>query len=90
MDNAGEFTSQTFDDYCMSIGIEVEHPIPLVHTHNGMAKVFIKRLQSITPTLVMRTKLPVFAWGYAILYVAILVRLRPTTTQPHSLLQLVN
>ena len=27
LDNAGEFISKAFDDYCMSIGIEVEHPI---------------------------------------------------------------
>ena len=25
LDNAGEFSSRTFDDYCMSIGISVEH-----------------------------------------------------------------
>ena len=23
LDNAGEFTSQTFDDYCMTLGIDV-------------------------------------------------------------------
>ncbi|KAM0955797.1 hypothetical protein TB2_023719 [Malus domestica] len=61
LDNAGEFTSQTFDDYCMSVGINVEHPVPHVHTQNGMAKAFIKRLQLIAWTLVMRTKLPVSA-----------------------------
>lgn len=32
LDNAGEFTSQAFDDYCMSLEIEVEHPVPHVHT----------------------------------------------------------
>ena len=32
LDNAGEFTSQAFNDYCMSIGIEVEHPLSHVHT----------------------------------------------------------
>ncbi|CAL2276128.1 unnamed protein product [Prunus armeniaca] len=37
LDNAGEFTSQTFDAYCMSLGIDVEHPIPHVHTQNGLA-----------------------------------------------------
>jgi len=26
-DNAGEFTSYVFHEYCMSIGIEVEHPV---------------------------------------------------------------
>ncbi|KAM1048591.1 hypothetical protein ACFX2C_027787 [Malus domestica] len=73
----------------MSVGIDVEHPIPYVHTKNGMAKAFIKRLQLITQTLVMRTKLPVSAWGYAILQATMLVRLRPITTQPQSPLKLV-
>ena len=41
------------------------------------------------PDLVERTKLSVFALGYAILHVAMLVRLRPTATQPSSPLQLV-
>jgi len=31
-DNAGEFTSQAFNDYCMSIEIDVEHHVPHVHT----------------------------------------------------------
>ena len=31
IDNAGEFTSEAFNDYCMSIGITVEHPVPHVH-----------------------------------------------------------
>jgi Integrase core domain len=33
LDNAEEFTSQSFNDYCMSIGIKVEHPVAHVHTH---------------------------------------------------------
>ena len=36
-DNAGEFTSQTFDDYCMTLDIDVEHHVPHVHTQNGLA-----------------------------------------------------
>ena len=48
LDNAGEFTSQTFDNYCMPIGINGEHPIAHVHTQNGLAESFIKRLQLIT------------------------------------------
>ena len=27
LDNAGEFTSQDFDVYCVSVGIKVEHPV---------------------------------------------------------------
>lgn len=32
LDNASEFTSQAFNDYCMSIGINVEHHVARVHT----------------------------------------------------------
>ena len=32
MDNAREFIFKTFDDYCMSVGVEVEHLVPHVHT----------------------------------------------------------
>ena len=32
LDNVGEFTSQTINDYCMSIGINIEHHVAHVHT----------------------------------------------------------
>ena len=89
LDNAGEFTSQTFDDYCMTLGIDVEHPVPHVHTQNGLAEALIKRLQLIARTLLMKTKLPVSAWGHAILHAASLVRLRPIANHQYSSVQLV-
>ena len=61
LDNAGEFTSQAFDNYCMSIGIDVEYPVAHTHTQNGLAESFIKRLQMIAHPLLMKTKLPIFA-----------------------------
>ena len=79
LDNASEFTSQAFNDYCMSIGIKVEHRIAHVHTQNGLAESFIKRLQLIVRLLLMNTKLPIYAWGHAILHAASLVRIRPTS-----------
>ena len=48
LDNAGEFTSKSFYDYCMAVGIQVEHPVAHVHTQNGLAESLIKRLQIIT------------------------------------------
>ena len=42
--NVDEFTSQTFIDYCMLIGINIEHPIAHTHTQNGLAESFIKCL----------------------------------------------
>ena len=32
LDNAGEFTSNSLNEYCMSIEISVEHPVAHVHT----------------------------------------------------------
>ncbi|KAJ9547214.1 hypothetical protein OSB04_019757 [Centaurea solstitialis] len=61
LDNAGEFTSQIFNDYCMSIRINVEHPVAHVHTQNGLAESLIKRLQMIARPMIMKSKLPVSA-----------------------------
>jgi hypothetical protein len=76
MDNAGEFTSQLFYDYCMSIGINVEHPVAQTYTQNGLVESFIKRLQLIARLLLMKSKLPVSAWGHAILHTASFVMTR--------------
>ena len=89
LDNAAEFTSRAFDDYCMSIGIDIEHPVPHTHTQNGLAESFIKRLQLIARPLLMKTKLPTSVWGHAILHAASLIRIRPTAYHQFSPLQLV-
>ena len=43
-DNDGEFTSQAFNNYCMYVGIVVEHSVAHVHTQNVLAESLIKRL----------------------------------------------
>ena len=90
LDNAGEFTSQTFNDYCTSIGIDVEHPVAHVHTQNGLAESLIKRLQLIARPLLMRSKLPSSAWGHAIIHASSLIRLRPSAYHKYSPQQLVH
>jgi hypothetical protein len=47
MDNAGEFRSETFDDYWLAMGIKVEYLVPHVHTQNGLAESLIKRIKWI-------------------------------------------
>ena len=42
LDNASEFISKSFDDYCISVGIEVEHSLAHVHTLNGLVEAFIE------------------------------------------------
>ncbi|KAJ9535658.1 LOW QUALITY PROTEIN: hypothetical protein OSB04_un001192 [Centaurea solstitialis] len=88
LDNAGEFTSQAFNDYCMSVGIVIEHSVAHVHTQNGLAESLKKRLQLIARPLIMRTKLPVSIWGHAILHAASLIRIRPSAYHTYIPLQL--
>jgi len=88
LDNVGEFFSQAFNDYCMSIGIDVEHLVCHVHTQNDMTESLIERLQLIARPLILRTKLPISVWGHAILHVAVLVQIRPSAYNKYSLLRL--
>jgi transposase InsO family protein len=47
MDNAAKFSSKAFNDYCMALGIQVQHSVPYVHTQNGLAESLIKRIKLI-------------------------------------------
>ena len=89
LDNVGEFTSQAFDAYCVSVGIKVEHPVAHVDTQNDLAESFIKLLQLIARPLLMKSELPTTVWGHSILHAASLVHLRPTHYNKYSLSQLV-
>ena len=89
LDNVGEFTSQAFDNYCMSIGIDVEHPVTYTHTQNSLPESLIKILQIIAKPLLMKSKLPVSTWGHAILHAASLVCFRSDAYHKFSQFQLV-
>ncbi|XP_019184046.1 PREDICTED: uncharacterized protein LOC109178951 [Ipomoea nil] len=89
MDNAGEFTSTAFNDYCMALGIKVEHPVPYVHTQNGLAESLIKRIKLIARPLLQKSGLPVSCWGHAVLHAAALIQIRPSAYHDYSPLQLL-
>ena len=89
LNNAGGFTSQAFNDYCLSIGITVEHSAAHVYTQNGLVESLIKHLQLITRLLLLQTKFPVSIWRHAILHAAALVRIRPSSYHDITPSQLV-
>ena len=89
LDNASEFTSQTFIDYCMSVGINIKHLVANTHTQNGLTESLIKRLQLIARPLLIKTKLPTSAWGHAIMHAANLVHIRLIAYHEYSPFQLV-
>jgi hypothetical protein len=47
LDNATEFSSRVFNDYCMAQGIEVQHSVLYVHTRNGLVESLIERIKLI-------------------------------------------
>jgi hypothetical protein len=89
MDNAAEFTSQAFNDYCMAMGIQVQHSVSYVHTQNGLAESLIKRIKLIARPLLMNCKLPSSCWGHAGLHATDLIQLRPTAYHSTSSIQMV-
>ena len=89
MDNAAEFSSRAFNDYCLALGISVEHSVPYVHTQNGLAESLIKRIKLIARPLLQNSNLPASCWGHAVLHAAELIQIRPTAYHTVSPLQLV-
>ncbi|KAK9133229.1 hypothetical protein Scep_012757 [Stephania cephalantha] len=89
LDNAGEFQSQAFRNYCMSIGITIEHSFHMCIPEWFGEKSLIKHIQLIAGPLIMRTKLSTSVWGHAVLHAASIIRYRPTAYHEHSPIQLV-
>jgi hypothetical protein len=88
VDKAEEFTSQTFDDFCIDSRINVEYPIAYVHFQNGIAESIIKQLQVIVRPMLMQSNLPPSAWSHAILHAAGLIQYCPfafNAISPHTL-----
>ena len=58
MDNAQEFKSQHFEDYCMATRIKLTYSVPYEHSQNGLAEAFIKKIQLISRPLLIQADLP--------------------------------
>ena len=89
LDNAIEFSSKAFNDYCMALGIEVQHSVPYVHTQNGLAESLIKTIKLIARPLLQNCNQPTSCWGHATLHAGDLIQLHPTTYHIAFTLQLV-
>jgi transposase InsO family protein len=66
LDNATDFSSRAFNDYCMTQGIQVQHSVPYVHTQNGLAESLIKRITLIARPLLHSCNLPISCQGHAV------------------------
>jgi hypothetical protein len=75
VDNAAEFSSRVFNDYCVTQGIEVRHFIPYVYTQKGLVESLIKRIKLISRSLLQDCNLPTSCWSHAVLHTANLIQL---------------
>ena len=89
MDNAKEFISLSFEDYCSAMGITLTYTVPYEHIQNGLAKVFIKKIQLIARPLLLHANLPSNMWGHAVLHATALLLLRPTLLNVQTPYELV-
>ena len=84
------FLLQLFMTIACPWGIEVQYPVAQTHTHNGLVESLIKHLQWIARPLLLRTKLPLSAWGHALLHAGNLICLRPIGDHDFSPSQIVS
>jgi hypothetical protein len=89
MNNAVDFLSRAFNDYCMAQEIDVQYFVLYVHIQSGLAESLIKRIKLIARPLLQGCNLPTSYWGHAVLHAADLVQLHLAAYHTTSPLQLV-
>ena len=60
-----------------------------VHTQNRLVESLLERLKLVARPLLMRANLLMAIWKYAILHVALLIRIKPISYHKYSIIQLV-
>lgn len=90
IDNALEFKSQAFEDFCIASGIVLTYSAPYEYAQNGLAEAYIKKIQLVVRPMLLHGKLPAQFWGHAVLHATRLLRLRPTLLNSQSPLEAIS
>ena len=56
MDNAQEFRSHAFEDYCVANGITLTYSVPYEHAQNGLAEAYVKKIQLVARPLLLHAQ----------------------------------
>jgi hypothetical protein len=89
LDNVVEFSLRSFNNYCMTQEIEVQHSVSYVHIQNGLAEYLIKRIKLIVRPLLHNCNLAINYWRHAIPHATDLIQLRSAAYHSVSPLCLV-
>lgn len=65
LDNGGEYTSSSFNDFCKEVGIKREYTIPYNPQQNGVAERKNKTIIEATKAMIHDQGLPMFSWEEA-------------------------
>lgn len=90
MDNALEFKSQAFEDFCTTRGIVLTYSTPYEHAQNGLAEAYIKKIHLVVRPMLLHGKLPPQFWKHAVLHTVTLLRLCPTLLNSQSSLEVLS
>ena len=78
VDNGGEFTSESFKNFCRSRGIIIQYTCTYTPQQNDKSERMNRTLMDKTSTKFVETNLPKYLWGEAIRYSAFELNRRPT------------
>ena len=84
MDNAKEFWSHLFEDYCVASGITLTYSGFYEHSQNSLAEAFIKIVQLIAQPLLLHAKLSTTFWSHVVFHAATLLKYRSTLLNDHT------
>ncbi|TPX30042.1 DNA-directed DNA polymerase [Synchytrium microbalum] len=68
LDNAGEFKSIVFDNFCRANGITAQYSTPHTPQQNGIAEAYNKKLTRVARTILHHSNLPLSYWHDAYLH----------------------
>lgn len=88
VDNAGEYVSKSFREFCSASGITLEPSV--AYAHNTSAESFVRQIQMIARPMLLRSNLPLSCWGHAVLHAGNLIRYRPSAGNGLSPYELVH
>ena len=89
LDNAKEFRSHAFEDFCTASVIDFSDSVAYEHSQNGLAEAYVKKIQLVARPLLLHANLPSSFWGHAVLHAAALLKMRPTLLNVQTPIELL-
>ena len=84
LDNAKEYRSALFTNFCDSLGIRLEYCVSYLHSQNGLAEANLKRIQGVAQPILAQSNLPSECWSHAAEHAVAILNVRPFAKKPSA------